>query len=52
VKERKMKIITRFQGMNISSKDPKQLALFYRDVPGLKILNEGSNYEFFSVRIP
>ena len=38
-------MITKFLGMNISSKDPKRLALFYRDVLGLTILNEGSNYD-------
>ena len=38
-------MITKFRGMNISSKDPKRLALFYRDMLGLKILDEDPNYD-------
>ena len=38
-------MITKFRGMNISSKDPKRLALFYRDVLGLTMLNENPNYD-------
>jgi catechol 2,3-dioxygenase-like lactoylglutathione lyase family enzyme len=38
-------MITGFRGMNISSKDPKRLALFYRDVLGLKMLEEDPNYD-------
>ena len=38
-------MITKFLGMNISSKGPKRLALFYRDVLGITVLNEGSNYD-------
>ena len=38
-------MITKFRGMNISSKDPKRLALFYRDVLGLTMLNEDPNYD-------
>ncbi|HEY8420859.1 MAG TPA: VOC family protein [Thermoclostridium sp.] len=38
-------MITKFLGMNISSKDPKRLALFYRDVLGLKMLDENQDYD-------
>ena len=38
-------MITKFRGMNISSKDPKQLALFYRDTLGMKILEDNPNYD-------
>ena len=38
-------MITKFRGMNISSKDPKQLALFYRDVLGLTMLEDDPSYD-------
>ena len=38
-------MITKFRGMNISSKDPKRLALFYRDVLELKMLESDENYD-------
>ena len=38
-------MITKFRGLNISSKDPKQLTLFYRDVLGLKILGDDPNFD-------
>lgn len=38
-------MITKFRGMNISSKDPKRLALFYSGVLGLRILENGSDYD-------
>ncbi|MCL2518493.1 MAG: VOC family protein [Oscillospiraceae bacterium] len=38
-------MITKFRGMNISSKDPKRLALFYRDVLGVKMLENDPNYD-------
>ena len=38
-------MITKFRGMNISSKDPKQLALFYQDILGLKMLGSDPNYD-------
>ena len=38
-------MITKFRGMNISSKDPKKLALFYRDVLGIKMLESDDNYD-------
>jgi len=38
-------MITKFRGMNISSKDPKRLALFYQDMLGLKMLESDPNYD-------
>ena len=38
-------MITKFRGMNISSKDSKRLALFYRDVLGVKMLETDDNYD-------
>jgi len=38
-------MITKFRGMNISSKDPKRLAFFYRDVLGLKMLSDDPNFD-------
>lgn len=38
-------MITKFRGMNISSKDPKQLALFYQDILGLTMLETDTNYD-------
>jgi len=38
-------MITKFRGMNISSDDPKKLALFYRDVLGLTMLDEDENFD-------
>ena len=38
-------MIIKFSGMNISSKDPKRLALFYRDVLGIKMLESDENYD-------
>ncbi len=36
-------MITKFQGLNISSKDPKQLILFYKEILELKILDDDPN---------
>ena len=38
-------MITKFRGTNISSKDPRRLALFYRDVLGLKMADENPGYD-------
>lgn len=38
-------MVTKFRGMNISSKDPKRLALFYRDILGLAMLEDDANYD-------
>ncbi|MCL2065496.1 MAG: hypothetical protein FWG98_14145 [Candidatus Cloacimonetes bacterium] len=38
-------MITKFRGMNISSKDPKRLVLFYQDIMGLNILDNDLNYD-------
>lgn len=38
-------MITRFRGMNISSKDPKRLALFYRDILGLTMLEDAPDFD-------
>ena len=38
-------MITKFRGMNISSKDPKRLALFYRDVLGITMLEKDENFD-------
>lgn len=38
-------MITKFRGMNISSKNPKQLVLFYKDILGLKVLDDDANYD-------
>jgi len=37
-------MITQFRGMNISSDDPKRLALFYRNVLGIPMLEEDENF--------
>ena len=38
-------MITKFRGMNISSKDPKRLALFYRDTLGIRMLEDDPAYD-------
>lgn len=38
-------MITKFRGMNISSNNPKRLALFYRDVLGVKMLEDDPNFD-------
>jgi predicted enzyme related to lactoylglutathione lyase len=38
-------MITKFRGMNISSKDPKRLALFYKDVLELTMLGDDPNFD-------
>lgn len=38
-------MITNFRGINISSKNPKQLVLFYKDLLGLKIVDDDANYD-------
>jgi len=38
-------MITKFRGMNISSKNPKRLALFYRDMLGLTMLESDPGYD-------
>ena len=35
----------KFRGMNISSKDPKRLALFYRDILGVTMLEDDPNFD-------
>ena len=35
----------KFRGMNISSKDPKRLALFYRDILGVKMIEDDPNFD-------
>jgi len=35
----------KFRGMNISSSDPKRLALFYRDVLGAKMIESDENFD-------
>lgn len=35
----------KFRGMNISSKDPKRLALFYKDILGIPMLEEDENFD-------
>jgi len=35
----------KFCGMNITSKDPKRLALFYKDVLGVTMLEEDPNFD-------
>ena len=42
-------MIKKFRGMNISSKDPKRLVLFYQEIIGLNILDNDSNYEGKSI---
>jgi len=38
-------MITKFRGMNISSTDPKRLALFYRDILGLTVIDDDPNFD-------
>ncbi|MCL2487643.1 MAG: VOC family protein [Oscillospiraceae bacterium] len=38
-------MITKFRGLNISSKDPKRLALFYQDILGFAMLDSDPNYD-------
>ena len=38
-------MITKFRGINISSKDPKQLALFYKDKLELTMLGDDLNFD-------
>ena len=38
-------MITKFRGMNISSKDPIRLALFYKDMLGIKMIESNPNYD-------
>ena len=38
-------MITRFRGMNISSKNPERLAIFYRDILGIKMIEDDANYD-------
>ena len=38
-------MITKFSGMNISSKNPKQLVLFYKDKLGLTIIDDSPNFD-------
>ena len=35
----------KFRGMNISSKDPKRLALFYKDMLGVKMIEDDPNFD-------
>ena len=35
----------KFRGMNISSKDPKRLVLFYNETLGLPIMGDDPNYD-------
>jgi len=43
--EREYKIIHTFNGMNISSKDPKRLALFYQDALSILMPNGGTDFD-------
>ncbi len=36
-------MITKFRGINISSKNPKHLVLFYKKILGLKVLDDDPN---------
>ena len=38
-------MIKKFSGMNISSKDPKKLVLFYSETLGIPILEDDANYD-------
>ena len=38
-------MIKKFSGMNISSKNPKELVLFYKDILGLNILEDNPNFD-------
>ena len=38
-------MVIKFKGMNISSKDPKRLALFYQDILGIKMLSHDPSYD-------
>lgn len=38
-------MITSFRGMNISSKHPKRLALFYKDILGIPVLGDDENFD-------
>ena len=38
-------MITSFRGLNLSSMNPKQLALFYRDVLGIRMLESDPNFD-------
>lgn len=38
-------MITSFRGFNISSKDPKRLVLFYRDILGIPVMEDDENYD-------
>jgi len=38
-------MIVKFRGMNISSKDPKRLALFYQDILGIKMIERDPDYD-------
>jgi len=38
-------MIRKFSGMNISSKDPKRLVLFYSEVLGIPVLEDDPNYD-------
>ena len=38
-------MINSFSGMNISSKDPKRLVLFYKETLGIPVLEDDANYD-------
>ena len=38
-------MINMFRGFNITSKDPKKLVLFYKEILGIPILGDDENYD-------
>ena len=38
-------MVTSFSGINLSSKDPQQLALFYRDILGIPMFGENPGFD-------
>ena len=38
-------MVTSFRGMNITSKDPKRLAVFYKDILGIPVLGDDENFD-------
>ena len=38
-------MVTKFRGINLSSKNPKRLALFYRDTLGINMLESAPDYD-------
>lgn len=38
-------MINSFRGMNITSKNPKKLVLFYKEIIGIPVLGDDENYD-------